>query len=66
MRGGHMRFANFSLLDICRADVCDTVTVNKELKTYQTSIPPSPSYAKCKRKKHVREAQKAMKVGQEM
>lgn len=58
----HRDSPNLSLLDVCHADVRDTVIVDKELETYQAGIPSlgkGPSFAECRRRQHVRQLEKA-------
>ena len=65
----HRDSPNLSLLDVCHADVRDTVIVDKELETYQAGIPSlgkGPSFAECRRRQHVRQLEKAKRIGQEM
>jgi len=65
----HRDSPNVSLLDVCHADVRDTVIMDKELETYQASIAPSgtaPCFAECRRRHHVRQLEKAKCVGHEM
>ena len=65
----HRDSPNLSLLDVCHADVRDTVIIDTELKTYQAGISSSgtgPSFAECRRRQHVRQLEKAKRIGQEM
>ena len=60
---------NLSLLDLCHADVRDSVIVNTELQTYKASSRTSgtePSLAECKRRQHVKELEKVKGIGKEL
>ena len=65
----HRDSPNLSLLDVCHADVRDTVIVDKELQTYQAGIAPSgtgPSFAERRRRQRVRQLEKAKRIGHEL
>lgn len=65
----HRDSPNLSLLDVCHADVRDSVIVDTELQTYQAGIRTSgtgPSLAECKRRQRVKELEKAKRIGKEL
>ena len=65
----HRDSPNLSLLDVCHADVRDSVIVDTEIQTYQAGIRTSgtgPSLAECKRRQHVKELEKAKRIGKEL
>ena len=65
----HRDSPNLSLLDICHADVRDTLVLEKQLESYKEGIPApgnGPSFAERKRRQHARQLQKAKRIGKEM
>lgn len=65
----HKDSPNLSLVDVCHADVRDSVIVDTELQTYQAGIRTSgtgPSLAECKRRQRVKELEKAKRIGKEL
>lgn len=61
---------NMSLLDVCMADVKDTVIIETELEGIKNGTCQAgtrgPSYAELQRRRHDREVQKAKRAGKEM
>ena len=62
----HRDRANLSLLDVCQADVRDSLLLDVELTNFKSGSAPGgsgPSYAKRKSSSHHRELQKAKRIG---
>ena len=69
MLDGHIDRANLSLLDVCQADVRNSLLLDVELTNFKSGSAPGgsgPSYAKRKSSSHHRELQKAKSIGKEM
>ena len=65
----HRDSPNLRLLDVCHADVRDTLVLEKQLESYKEGIPApgnGPSFAERKRRQHARQLQKAKRIGKEM
>ena len=65
----HRDRANLSLLDVCQADIRDTLLLDVELTKFQSGSAPGgsgPSYAERKSLNHQRQLQKAKRIGKEM
>lgn len=66
----HQDPPNMSLLDVCMADVRDTVVIEMELEGIKNGTCKAgtrgPSYAELQKRRHDREVQKAKRAGKEM
>lgn len=65
----HRDLPNLSLLDVCQADVRDSVVLNVQLKAFSMGAAPSgtgPSFADRTRRNHLREISKAKQMGREL
>lgn len=65
----HRDRPNLSLLDACQADIRDALLLDVELSSYQSGSAlggTGPSFAERQRSKHLRELQKAKRMGKEL
>ena len=65
----HRDIPNMSLLDVCQADIRDAIVLDVELEGYRNgtmSAGKGPSFSDLQRRKHVREVNKATRMGKEM
>ena len=66
---GHRDKPNLSLLEVCQADVRDSVILDTELRAYASGTATGadgPSYFQTKRRQYVREVNMAMQMGNEL